>query len=62
MGTTTAANLIDQLDPDEIVKRLDALDQERRALMVLLRATRSRQTRRGHSPNKSQAEGQADVA
>jgi hypothetical protein len=36
--TTDPAALLRQLDPDTIRERIDALDRERAALMVLLRA------------------------
>lgn len=35
---TDPAELVRQLDPDTIRERIDALDRERAALMVLLRA------------------------
>jgi hypothetical protein len=44
---TDAAALVEQLDPDAIRQRLDALDRERSALLVLLRAAiRARPPRR----------------
>jgi hypothetical protein len=44
---TDAAALVAQLDPDAIRQRLDALDRERSALLVLLRAAiRARSQRR----------------
>jgi hypothetical protein len=45
---TDATALVRQLDPDAIRQRLDALDRERSALLVLLRAAiRARPQRRG---------------
>jgi hypothetical protein len=46
--STDAAALIRRLDPDAIRERLDALDRERQALLVLLRAAmRARSDRSG---------------
>jgi hypothetical protein len=37
--TTNAADLVHRLDPEAIRKRLDELDRERQALLILLRAS-----------------------
>ena len=45
MATSTASELLRNLNPDEIRDRLTDIDAERRALMTLLRAALQRQTR-----------------
>lgn len=45
--TTDSVELVRRLDPDEIRARIETLDEERKALLVLLRAAmrKSRNTR-----------------
>jgi hypothetical protein len=44
-ASATAKQLIEQLDADQLEARLDQIDGERRAVLVLLRAARSRHRR-----------------
>lgn len=45
MDTSTASDLLRNLNPDEIRDRLTEIDGERRALMTLLRAALAKRTR-----------------
>jgi hypothetical protein len=45
-ASTDPAALVRQLDPDSIRERIDAIDRERKALLVLLRAARRAQADR----------------
>jgi hypothetical protein len=49
--------ILDALNPDEIVQRLQALDRESRALRILLRAARARQRERQPLRRKSSDRG-----
>jgi hypothetical protein len=48
--------VLDSLDPDRIVSRLQELEQEARALRVLLRAARTRQRQRARDQRGKHAE------
>ena len=53
--TTDAVELVRRLDPDEIRARITALDEERQALMVLLRAA----LRRTRTPARTEVAAHA---
>jgi len=53
---TDPTALLDALNPDQIVQRLQDLDAESRALRVLLRAARSRE--RSRNTCRSRKEGE----
>jgi hypothetical protein len=48
---TDPRQLLDSLDADAITARLDDLDEERRALLTLLRAARRRRPGAGERPS-----------
>lgn len=51
--STDAVALVRHLDPDAIRDRIDAIDRERDALLVLLRAARRAKPERAAAPRKA---------
>lgn len=55
---TNATAILKRLDPEQIRTRLESIDQERRALLILLRASQYRDQRQAKPQASRQTGGQ----